>query len=268
MSPAQSPEIPVFGHEDTSRLPPGERARLVEKVRVLYPRWMAIEAKIARCHEMGSFAAEPQCLLVVGPTGVGKTTLAASYALRYPRIEMETGVEMPVLHATIPTAATIKDLSEELLSALGDPRAGLGTTGQKTRRLAGFFRDCGTRLLILDETQHFVDRDSQRVLLNASNWLKTLVSDGLMSHVMALVRGATHLALTRGSERLELDLLAAAFDHRLAGRRRGLANPFVGELPHTRRQETHARPIGAANRRSKARAPRREKLNRQLPMST
>ncbi len=84
---------------------------------------------------------------------------------------------MPVLHATIPTAATVKDLSEELLSALGDPRASLGTTGQKTRRLSGFLRDCGTRLLILDETQHFVDRGNRRVLLNASNWLKTLVKE-------------------------------------------------------------------------------------------
>jgi hypothetical protein len=331
------------GGSNPSVLPTEERARLVERVRVLYPRWKAIEKEIVRCHEMSSFAAEPHCLLVVGPTGVGKTTLAASYALRYPRIETETGVEMPVLHATIPTAATVKDLSEELLSALGDPRASLGTTGQKSRRLSGFLRDCGTRLLILDETQHFVDRDSRRVLLNASNWLKSLVketgvacvlvglegeaesvvstnpqlarlfgdplvlapfewdeerpdtveefgtflehlerllplresshladrdtarriflaSDGLMSHVMALVRGATHLALARGSERLDLDLLAAAFDHRLAGRRRAVANPFQGELPPSSGERGTPRPVEATNRRSRVRGPRRERL--------
>ena len=30
---------------------------------------------------------------------------------------------------------------------------------------------------------------------------------------------------------LDLTLLAEAFDHRLAGRRRGLTNPFIGDLP-------------------------------------
>ena len=343
VSASTDTDISTLAGGDPSRLPAEERAELVERVRVLYPRWKGIERAISRCHEMSSFAAEPQCLLVVGPTGVGKTTLAASYALRYPRIETETGVEMPVLHATIPTAATIKDLSEELLSALGDPRASLGTTGQKTRRLSGFLRDCGTRLLILDETQHFVDRDSQRVLLNASNWLKILVketgvacvlvglegeaesvvntnpqlarlfgdplvlapfewdeerpetveevrtflehlerllplrepshlagrdiarrifvaSDGLMSHVMALVRGAAHLALARGSERLDMDLLAAAFDHRLAGRRRGVTNPFQGELPPLAGERGAPHPVEATNRRSRARQPRRQRL--------
>ncbi len=343
MSTSVDTDTSTAGGQYARAAPAEERARLVERVRVMYPRWKAIEKEIVRCHEMSSFAAEPQCLLVVGPTGVGKTTLAVSYALCYPRIKTETGIEMPVLHATIPTAATGKDLSEEMLSALGDPRATLGTTGQKTRRLAGFLRDCGTRLLILDETQHFVDRDSRRVLLNASNWLKTLVketgvacvlvglageaesvvasnpqlarlfgdalvlapfewdeerqetaeefrtflehlehllplresshladtetahriflaSDGLMSHVMALVRGAVHLALARGSERLDLDLLAAAFDHRLAGRRRGVANPFQGELSPSSGERGAPRPVEATNRRSRARRPHRERL--------
>jgi len=32
-------------------------------------------------------------------------------------------------------------------------------------------------LLILDEVQHFRDRDSRRVLENARNWLKTLIKE-------------------------------------------------------------------------------------------
>ncbi len=84
-------------------------------------------------------------------------------------------------------------------------------------------------------------------------------ADGLMSHVMALVRRAVHIALVRGSERLDLDLLAAAFDHRLAGRRRGVANSFQGELPPARERRS-PRPVEATNRRSSARGARRERL--------
>jgi len=42
----------------------------VEGIRVTYPRWQRIVAEIERCQEWGPVAAEPPCLLVVGPTGV------------------------------------------------------------------------------------------------------------------------------------------------------------------------------------------------------
>ena len=51
-------------------------------------------------------------------------------------------------------------------------------------------------------------------------------SGGLVAYTMALVRHATCLALLEGRERLDDALLAEAFDQRLAGKRRGIANPF------------------------------------------
>ncbi len=290
------------------------RARLarIERIRITYPRWQRIIDEIGRCHEMFGLAAEPQCLLLVGPTGAGKSTLVASYAQRHPPVVSELDSGRPVVHATIPTPATIKALAATLLAALGDPRAAYGTVGSMTYRLTQFFRDCGVELLILDEVQHFRDRDSRKVLENASNWLKTLIketgvacvlvglqgeaeevvrlnrqlarlfgdahvllpfawdehqpetvqefrtflglldgmlplpepsalaerdrarrlylaSEGIVAYLMELVRRATYLAVVQGRDRLDEALLAVAFDQRLAGARRGIANPFAGD---------------------------------------
>ena len=289
-----------------------ERLARLLSIRVIYPRWQRIVEEIGRCHDMYGLAAEPQCLLLVGPTGAGKSTLAASYAQRFPPLVSEAGIGRPVVHATIPAPATIKSLATTLLAALGDPRATVGTVGSMTYRLTHFFRDCGVELLILDEVQHFRDRDNHKVLENATNWLKTLIketgvscvlvglqgeaeevvrlnrqlarlfgdpqvllpfrwdeaepetvqelrtflglldgllplarpsglaeystarrlylaSEGIVAYLMELVRRATYLAVAQDQEQLDECLLALAFDQRLAGVRRGIANPFAAD---------------------------------------
>ena len=161
----------------------------IEGIRVAYPRWQGIVEEIGRCQEWGPTAAEPPCLLVVGPTGAGKSTLVETYARERPAVLTESGITYPVLKATIPTPATVKALAMVLLAALGDPRATSGTVGSMTYRLMHYVRDCKVELLILDEVQHFRDRDSRRVLENASNWLKTLIKETRVACVLVGLHG-------------------------------------------------------------------------------
>ena len=161
----------------------------IESIRVAYPRWQGIVEEIGRCQEWGPVAAEPPCLLVVGPTGAGKSTLVETYAQEHPAVLTESGITYPVVRATIPTPATIKALAMVLLAALGDPRATSGTVGAMTYRLTHYFRDCKVELLILDELQHFRDRDNRRVLENASNWLKTLIKETGVACVLVGLQG-------------------------------------------------------------------------------
>src|SRR5450755_1163482 len=306
-----------FSREEACKLPKTERLRWVEQMRVFYPLWKDISEEIRRCHQMKIIAAEPQCMLLVGPSGAGKTTLVGSYAQQYPAIITDKVTLRPVVMATIPSQASISNLEIALLRALGDPAATRGTIGAREYSLYRYFKEiCNVELLILDELQHFVDRDNQKILLAASNWLKTFVKetkvscilvglqdeaedvvdanpqlsrlfgdpyvlapfewdetrpketsdkfrvflselekllplkepsylinyetalrcfaacDGIISYLMALIRRATYLALEKECEHLDLDFLSKAFTQRLAGERRGIPNPFSGDLPN------------------------------------
>jgi Cdc6-like AAA superfamily ATPase len=133
--------------------------------------------KIAHCHEHSKIAAEPECLAITGDTGAGKTTAYMRYVLKHPRRETREGTKVPVLPAAIPVPATVKSLATKLLLKLGDPVADRGTVVNQTLRLQRLMRACCTELIILDEFQHFIDRDSLKILVTVSDWLKELLNE-------------------------------------------------------------------------------------------
>ena len=62
-----------------------------------------------------------------------------------------------------------------MLGALGDPKPSSGTRSQKKLRLLKQLRGQGVIALFIDELQHFFDRDSQRILFDASDALKEVI---------------------------------------------------------------------------------------------
>src|SRR5574341_1371830 len=163
-----------------------ERLAYVESIRIWYPRMTHIFEAIRASHALNRYSAEPQCLMVVGPTGVGKSTLLNSYAALYPREILAETTRLPVLQVTVPAKATIRNFIIRLLVGVGDPLADRGTIGSMELRLVGLLRDCGMEVLMVDDLQHFVDRDSERVLHDVSNWLKNLVKE---THIACVIAG-------------------------------------------------------------------------------
>lgn len=154
-----------------------EKLNLANSVYISYPRFKEILAAIEYCHHFSSCKDEPECMFLAGQTGVGKTTVYKTYALQYPRRVTESVTQVPILAVTIPAPATVKTVVTKLLWELGDPAYDKGSVGNQTIRLIGLMKDCGVELLILDEFQHFIDRDSAKVLKTVSDWLKNLILD-------------------------------------------------------------------------------------------
>lgn len=154
-----------------------ERLKIANNIYISYPRFKEIIGAIEYCHHFSSCKDEPECMFLSGSTGVGKTTIYRTYASRYPRQITLKGTMIPILAVTIPAPATVKAVVSKLLWQLGDPAYDKGTIGKQTIRLIGLIKDCGVQMLILDEFQHFIDRDSAKVLKTVSDWLKTLILD-------------------------------------------------------------------------------------------
>jgi Cdc6-like AAA superfamily ATPase len=154
-----------------------QRKELVERIYVKFPKLDDLYAKIKHCLEYSKISAEPECMVIKGPLGSGKTTLIKAFARDYPRRRTSERTIVPVLALRVPIPASVKSLVEAMLFAFGDKAFNKGSTTSQTIRLRGYIEDCETVLIVLDEFQHFMDRDSLKVLRTLSDWLKNLIDE-------------------------------------------------------------------------------------------
>ena len=285
-----------------------DRIQMVEKLYIHFPRNQAALNAIKDCHSHAQLSKESEGMLIQGDTGAGKTTVVKLYMKDYPRNVTEEVTIVPVLYANVPVPATCKSLVTTLLKAIGDPAADRGTQISQTLRLKRYMEACKVELLILDEFQHFQDRDSLKVLKTVSDWLKVLMDEtsvpivlaglpyshtildsenneqlrrrfavrieleafrfntsrgrqdfrrflniideklplaessdladpgtalciyeatnGVVAHVMKLLRRATVIALGSKTEKLTIEILSLAYEQRLAANNPNKPNPF------------------------------------------
>jgi type II secretory pathway predicted ATPase ExeA len=167
------------------KVPIEDRIQMVERLYINFPRNQSALNAIGNCHSHAKLSKEPEGILILGDTGAGKTTVVKLYMRSHPRIVTEEVTVVPVLYATVPVPATCKSLVTALLTAIGDPAAEKGSQVTQTLRLKRYIGACKVELLILDEFQHFQDRESLRVLKTISDWLKVLMDETGVPMVLA-----------------------------------------------------------------------------------
>jgi len=108
----------------------------------------------------------PQCLAILGEAGVGKTTFARTWiqaaSTRHEAASEEQQVK-PYVYFRLPTPATPKGILAACLASLEDPSPFQGTEWRMTERLCQLIRKTSVRMLFIDECQHLINRDTQRV---------------------------------------------------------------------------------------------------------
>ncbi|CAG1007753.1 hypothetical protein ANRL4_03792 [Anaerolineae bacterium] len=154
-----------------------ERIALIYRIRIWYPRMRAIYDEVVRAYEINPITPDPECVALLGGFRTGKTTIVESFCSHHPRQVLKESTQVPVLKVVMPAKASMGNLLTTMLAALGDPLADRGSIGTKQHRLQRFIVDCGVQMMILDEANHFVDRDSERVLHDVSNTMKSLIKE-------------------------------------------------------------------------------------------
>ncbi|MCM3443547.1 TniB family NTP-binding protein (plasmid) [Metabacillus halosaccharovorans] len=154
------------------------RREHVKSIIVEHPRYREIYEKIQEMHFFSKGSVKADSLFLSGRTGVGKTTLLEEYKEQYKRFINDEGYTIvPVLYNKVPVGATPKSVAASLLRSLGDPAYDKGTENSQTARLLHFIKMCQVELIIIDEFQHLIDRDTKHVLNKASDWVKSFCDD-------------------------------------------------------------------------------------------
>lgn len=114
-------------------------------------------------------------LLVLGESGTGKTTLCRTFVERYPRSFLEERDVIPVLHVSIPPAATVAGTLQGMLTTLGDPSPSSGTVSAKIARAIKLAKGCSVELIFWDEAQHAYDRGKTYTQYMVGDCLKVIM---------------------------------------------------------------------------------------------
>jgi len=153
--------------------------KVADVTNILVPHSAFAEAssRIERCFELAGDATEPVCIAVIGESRTGKSRVLETCCLNHPSERLEDGLYVPIVRVKVQSKPTVKGLCELLLDALGAPDSARGTEQEKTRRLKVLWKNTQSRMLMIDEFQHFVDKTTWLIQHHVADWLKIFVDD-------------------------------------------------------------------------------------------
>jgi Cdc6-like AAA superfamily ATPase len=157
-----------------------ERYASLDQILIMHQGFTDLLAELDYCNHftLSRSTHNPPCLAILGETGAGKTTLVQQWLARHNTTRRETpqGSVIPYLYVSVPAKASIKGTAAAFLSTLGDPNPGRGTQWNMVTRLHTLLKHCQVRMIFVDEFQHILDRDTQRVLNAVTDFLKDIIN--------------------------------------------------------------------------------------------
>src|SRR6266487_5211877 len=167
-----------------------QRIDMVEHLLLHHARFNTLLARIDYCARFGGEikTKNPPCLAILGNTGAGKTTLIDAWLEKAPLRTMETdeGTIIPYLYVLVPSSPKKKGAVSAFLRALHDPNPSRGTEWDMILRVHRLMKKCQVRMVFVDEFQHLVDKDTQKVVHAVADFLKDIINQ---THVPMILTG-------------------------------------------------------------------------------
>lgn len=161
---------------------------ITENLRATFGKFPQVRAALTRLTTLLSdevTLAEPVHLMLLGESGTGKSTLLRYFLRQHPPVEHPEFTEVPVLYAEIPSKTTVRALAGLLLRNMGSEFWDKGDEVARTFQLTTLLKACKTRLIVLDEVNHLVDRGGVKTHYHVADWIKQLGQPGGPAVVLA-----------------------------------------------------------------------------------
>ena len=172
---------------------------------------------------------DPIVLPLIGESRTGKSSVLAYTEMAHPRQRLPERLLVPVLRLKTPSKPTVKGLAEQFLLGLGDPLFNQRESEiDKTNRLLKLLEECDTRMVMIDEFQHFYDKATHKVMHYVSDWLKILSDESRLAMVVSGLPSC--LAILSQNEQLAGRSMAAHTMPRFLWSDEVQRNEFIGVL--------------------------------------
>lgn len=153
-----------------------DRLRSFIECYVETPPLQSIQQDFDRLRYNKQFAGEPQCMLLTGDTGTGKSSLIRHYMSKSPEQMGHGFIRKPLLVSRIPSKPTLESTMVELLKDLGqwgsDYRRNKSTAESLTESLIKCLKRCETELIVIDEFQELIENKTREKRNQIANRLK------------------------------------------------------------------------------------------------
>lgn len=148
---------------------------------VFFKNYRSSYALILKAIETTQVRGTPNCALITGPSGTGKSTLLSFTEAAYPskhyvRFEHDKRLIIPVVKCTLPPAATAKAFVKTILISLGCDEL-QGDTVDLTHRLKTLLRTCQVQAVLIDEFQFLIKKDACKTQESVINCLVMLLDE-------------------------------------------------------------------------------------------
>lgn len=158
---------------------------------IKYPRIRTIHERILECQRLSRLAQEPQCMILEGVPGAGKSSLVREYVQAFPRYREPNGLIIPALYVETPSPVTVKGMASTMLQSMGDPLWHKGTQTAMDLRLQHYIKACAVEIIILDDFHHLIERHKPQTVRTVANWIKVLIKQTGRSFLMVCIEGTS-----------------------------------------------------------------------------
>lgn len=172
-----------------------ERVRSLRRLFIPHARFSAELEELVAHHMLFDPrpGAEGSVLMFTGMTGAGKSKTLQYYARQFPPVETETGTRRRVLYVRLPPGADRYSLQRRIMAELGIPIPPKRSSDEISLDIAYHLAMQGVELLILDESNHLVDKKTDKTQFLAADVIKELLNFGCSQVVFAGLESALQI---------------------------------------------------------------------------
>lgn len=120
---------------------------------------------------------KPKGVMLLGPSGVGKSTIVHAYRKKFPDIALDDRTLRPILFISLHAKCTAHDIVSALLAECDDPAPDKGVFRNKIIRFNRLAASLKVELIIIDEIQHVLPEHTHRRTQEAADTIKSITTD-------------------------------------------------------------------------------------------